>query len=170
MKKLLIAVAGFGLLASCGEGAGSISAKDGEITSSVSSSNQTPAEIQAELEAYEREEKKRQEAEEANMTSLSFDRMKHDFGDVKPESENKTTFTVTNTGDKPLIIEDVSASCGCTTPKKPEGPIAPGESDEIEVVFKPKPSQRNEIKKTVTVVANTNPKVTMLEIRSFVKE
>ena len=72
-------------------------------------------------------------------------------------------------GNKPLIISNVSASCGCTMPKKPEKPIAPGKSDVIEVVFKSKPSMKNEIKKTITVTANTIKKIHKLEIRAFVK-
>ena len=87
-----------------------------------------------------------------------------------PDSDNTTVFTVTNTGDKPLILEDVSASCGCTMPRKPEKPILPGESDVIEVTFHPKPGQVNEIKKSITVTANTMKKVHMLEIRAFVKK
>ena len=54
-------------------------------------------------------------------------------------------------------------------PQKPEGPIAPGKSDVIKVTFKSKPGQENEIKKTVTVTANTEEKIHLLEIRAFVK-
>ena len=33
-------------------------------------------------------------------------------------------FIFSNTGNAPLIIKKVQSSCGCTVPKKPEGPIA----------------------------------------------
>lgn len=72
---------------------------------------------------------------------MSFDKMEHDFGTVVEESVSNYSFKVTNTGSQPLIIDDVSASCGCTTPKKPEKPITPGQSDEIQVSFKPNVGQ-----------------------------
>src|SRR5690606_29007786 len=102
-------------------------------------------------------------------TTLEFDKLTHDFGNVKPEVENKTTFFVKNTGTKPLIIENVEASCGCTTPKKPEKPILPGDSDEISVTFKSNPGQTGEQKKSITVTANTAEKIHTLEIRAFIK-
>ena len=103
-------------------------------------------------------------------TTLKFDKLSHDFGTVKEESDNKTIFTVTNTGKFPLIIDDVKASCGCTTPSKPTKPIAPGKSDKIEVVFHPNRGQLNNQSKTVRVMANTNPKETMLKISAFVEK
>jgi len=40
-----------------------------------------------------------------------------------------------NTGTKPLVIVEATASCGCTVPQKPEKPILPGETGFIKVVF-----------------------------------
>jgi len=108
--------------------------------------------------------------EKAPLTSMKFDKMKHDFGNVKADTDNKTYFTVTNTGNNPLIIESVKASCGCTTPSKPEKPIMPGKSDKIEVVFHPKENQLKEQKKTVRVVANTTPGELVLNVRAFVEK
>ena len=103
-------------------------------------------------------------------TSLKFDKLTHDFGKVKEETDNKTVFRVTNTGKFPLIIDDVKASCGCTTPSKPTKPIAPGKSDKIEVVFHPNEGQLNKQSKTVWVTANTEPKETVLKITAFVEK
>ena len=103
-------------------------------------------------------------------TTMKFDRMKHDYGTIKADTDNKTFFTVTNTGKNPLIIETVKASCGCTTPKKPEKPIMPGESDKIEVVFHPKETQLKQQDKTVRVIANTDPSETVLNISAFVEK
>lgn len=157
------------LLAACSGGTGEkIEAKDGEIVSNIIAGSPSEKELEESLKSIKEEEERRLAEEKANSTTLEFDKLKHDFGDVSSESSSSTEFIVTNTGDKPLIIEKVSASCGCTTPKKPEKPIAPGASDIIEVTFKPKPGQKNEIKKTVTVKANTMEKVHTLEIRAFV--
>lgn len=169
MKKLLVTTLIVGSLVSCGgSSSNKITKKEGKITSSAASSNVSDAELEKQLAEFEKEEKERIAQLEASSTSLKFDKERHDFGNVGPDTDNITEFTVTNTGDKPLIIEDVAASCGCTMPKKPEGPISPGESDVIEVKFHPKPGQKNEIIKTVTVTANTVDKIHTVEIRAFV--
>lgn len=143
---------------------------NGQVISAIAAGDETPEELKEEIARIEAEEKKRMEEEAANITSIKFDRLRHDFGNVSSSSNNVTEFKVTNTGDKPLIIDNVQASCGCTTPKKPEKPIAPGESDIIQVSFKPKPDQKNEIIKTVTVASNTEPRINTLTIRSFVTD
>ena len=108
--------------------------------------------------------------ETAPLTSLKFDKEQHDFGKIKEDTDNKTVFRVTNTGKSPLIIKDVKASCGCTTPSKPTKPIAPGKSDKIEVVFHPKVGQLNKQSKTIRVTANTEPKETVLTISAVVEK
>ena len=104
----------------------------------------------------------------SNITSMRFDKIVYDYGKIIVDTDNKAFFTVTNTGDKPLIIENVSASCGCTTPKKPEKPIAPGKSDRIEDIFHPKDGQLDAQEKTITVFANTDSKIEVLKIMAFV--
>ncbi|MGV3631225.1 MAG: DUF1573 domain-containing protein [Bacteroidota bacterium] len=164
-KTIFLFVSLLGLLACSGEEKNS----DKEVVSSVAAGGQTEAEMKKELAEFEKQEKERIRKELESSTTLSYDKLRHDFGNVKPDSENLCKFKVTNTGKNPLIIESVTASCGCTTPHKPEKPIAPGEFDYIEVGFHPKPGQLNEIIKTVTVVANTLPKTSEISIRAYVK-
>lgn len=167
MKKNLIFVSAFALLFACSESKEQTASNDGQ--SLIAAGGQTEAELAKSLEEFNKAEEKRIAEEKAKVTSLKFDKVFHDFGDIKPDSQNNCRFEVFNTGDKPLIIEKVEASCGCTTPHKPEKPIPPGESDFIEVGFHPNPGQVNEITKTVTVNANTIEKTHELKIRSFVK-
>ena len=95
--------------------------------------------------------------------------MVHDFGDVKYPSENLFTFKFKNTGTLPLIIESATASCGCTVPNKPEEAILPGQIGELDVIFSPKEGQQGSVvTKQVTVIANTNPASTVLEIKANV--
>ncbi len=170
MKKTVVSIFAIAaVLTSCSNSSDTIESVEGEVRSTVIANSQTNAELDKELSDFEKEEAKREKEKAANLTTLEFDKVLHDFGDVEAEVENRTSFIVTNTGNKPLIISDVSATCGCTTPKKPEAPIAPGKSDEIVVTFKSKPGQKNEIKKTVTVTANTAEKVHKVDIRAFVK-
>jgi hypothetical protein len=139
-----------------------------EEPKSIVATHETVRELQQSLSDVEKEEQRQLAEELANLTTMSFDRRNHDYGKVTEDSDNTTTFRVTNTGKKPLVIEKVSASCGCTTPSKPEKPIQPGKSDEITVVFHPKVNQLGQQNKTVTVIANTDPKMEVLNISAMV--
>lgn len=169
MKSIFLAISAVGILAACSNSSNSIEVKESKVRSNYSAQNISDEELNKKMKEIQEAEAKKQEEEKRNQTTLKFDKLTHEFGDVASGSENTTNFLVTNTGDVPLVISDVSASCGCTLPKKPEGPIQPGESDEIQVTFKPKPSQKNLITKTVTVTANTAEKIHKLEISAFVK-
>lgn len=102
-------------------------------------------------------------------TTINFAEYEHSFGNIKQDSENKHIFTFTNTGTEPLIIENATGSCGCTVPNYPKAPIPPGGTGEIEVEYKPG-KQENAQTKTVTVVANTEPKETTLRITANVQK
>lgn len=95
-------------------------------------------------------------AEPAPTTTIQYESTFHDFGTINEGDEVKTVYKFTNTGNHPLIIKNTKASCGCTVPSKPEEPIMPGETGEIEVQFnsKGKPGAQS---KTITVTANTAP-------------
>lgn len=102
-------------------------------------------------------------------TTINFGNYEHDFGNIKQDSENKYTFTFTNTGTEPLIIENATGSCGCTVPNYPKEPIPPGGTGNIDVEYKPG-KQENAQTKTVTVIANTEPKETTLRIKANVQK
>ena len=102
-------------------------------------------------------------------TSVKFEKSLHNFGSVVSTSENKYNFEFTNTGDSPLVISNARGSCGCTVPNYPKTPIAPGETGEIEVIYRPK-NQSGPQTKTVTITANTEPANTVLTIKADVKE
>lgn len=102
-------------------------------------------------------------------TTIDFGATEHNFGKINQDSENTKIFKFTNTGNEPLIIQTATGSCGCTVPKFPKDPIAPGATGEIEVVYKPG-KQKGSQQKTVTVTANTEPAQTMLYIKAEVEE
>ncbi len=105
----------------------------------------------------------------AGSTTVEYMEESHDFGNVRYPSDNLYTFKFKNTGNEPLLIESATASCGCTVPNKPEEAILPGEIGELDVIFRPKEGQQGQVvKKRVTVIANTEPKQTYLEIKANV--
>ena len=71
----------------------------------------------------------------ASAQTISFDKTVYEYGNVKVGADGHRTFTVKNTGDKPLIISRVQASCGCTTPEWSQTPIMPGKTTELKVGY-----------------------------------
>ena len=71
----------------------------------------------------------------ASAQTISFDKTTYDYGTVKTGADGHRMFTVKNTGDKPLIISKVQASCGCTTPEWSQDPIMPGKTAQIKVGY-----------------------------------
>jgi hypothetical protein len=167
MKGLTIFILPLLVLAACTNQEG---ATKTEEPKSIVATDESIRELRQSLSDVEKEEQRLLAEELANMTTMSFDKTSHDYGKVPADTDNMTKFRVTNTGKKPLVIEKVSASCGCTTPSKPEKPILPGKSDEITVVFHPKETQLGQQNKTVTVIANTDPKMEVLSISAMVEK
>ena len=91
-----------------------------------------------------------------------------DYGTVEKGSDGVRVFVFTNTGNAPLIISDVKSTCGCTVPKKPEGPIMPGQTGEISVKYDT--NRVNPIRKTITVTSNADTPTVALKIKGEVLE
>ncbi len=88
------------------------------------------------------------------LTSVSFkDSILHK-GKMKEGEMLNIEFEFTNTGTEMLIIKNVTASCGCTIPEKPEEPIAPGNTGKIKATFDSR-GRAGMNQKVITVVANT---------------
>ncbi len=107
----------------------------------------------------------------ANYTTLQWlDSTSMDLGTVKEGAPVEVSYRFTNTGDKPLVIANVTASCGCTVPEKPEEPIAPGKQGTIKAKFDSK-GRKGTNNKVITVDANTKPSRTYeLKFKVEVKE
>jgi len=89
-----------------------------------------------------------------------------DYGIIEKGADGVRVFEFTNTGDAPLIISKVNSSCGCTVPKKPEGPILPGATGQIEVKYDT--NRVNPIRKTITVISNAETPTVALKIKGEV--
>jgi hypothetical protein len=100
------------------------------------------------------------------LTSVEWEVKTHDFGEIPKGEKQKYIFEFTNTGDNPLVISSATAGCGCTVPKKPEEPIAPGDKGEIEVEYNG--SGNGKISKNVTVLLNTDGGKEILNITANV--
>jgi len=102
-------------------------------------------------------------ANAANAPVMKFEKQSHDFGKIKTGQKVSADFKFTNTGKSPLIITDAIATCGCTKPEWPKGPIKPGESGNIHVVFN-SAAKMGLQDKMITITANTNPAQNMVHL------
>ena len=83
---------------------------------------------------------------------ISVDKDVHDYGTIKQGANGTCEFTVTNTGDQPLIITNCQGSCGCTVPKCEKEPIKPGEKSVITVKYDT--NRVGAFNKSVTIASN----------------
>lgn len=60
---------------------------------------------------------------------------KYDFGKIKQGEPVNYSFEIKNISDKPLVVENSWASCGCTTPERITEPIQPGATAKLKVQY-----------------------------------
>lgn len=102
----------------------------------------------------------------ANPTStadIKFDKMVHDYGEIKQGDNGECVFKFKNTGKEPLIITMCQGSCGCTVPACPKDPILPGKTGEIKVKYDT--NRLGPISKSVTVQSNAKSGTVTLQIK-----
>ncbi|MDP4263848.1 MAG: DUF1573 domain-containing protein [Bacteroidota bacterium] len=103
------------------------------------------------------EQKSKALKDSANFTTIQWlDSTFKDLGKVKEGAVVEVSYRFKNTGNHNLIIADVTAGCGCTTPDKPQEPIAPGKEGVIKAKFNSE-NHPGENRKDVYVLANTVP-------------
>ncbi len=66
---------------------------------------------------------------------IKFKETKYNFGKIKQGQPVTHDFVFTNISGTVVIIENAQASCGCTTPKWPQAPVAKGGSEKITAGF-----------------------------------
>lgn len=85
---------------------------------------------------------------------IKFDKTSHNFGTFKEAEPQTCVFTFTNTGDKPLVIQQAFSSCGCTVPEYTKQPIQPGKTGSIKVTYNGKGKFAGPFRKSVTIRSN----------------
>ena len=104
----------------------------------------------------EKNEPLKQQIEIKDPTTVQMIDSSYNFGKVAEGEVVEYNYRFKNSGSKPLVVTNVSASCGCTIPVKPEQPIKPGETGFIKVKFNSDHRVGN-AHKTVTVSSNAEP-------------
>jgi hypothetical protein len=105
----------------------------------------------------------------AQNEKVSFNETTHDFGTIGEDSGKASCeFIISNKSETPLLITNVSTSCGCTSPKWTKEPIAPGKTGTIEVAYNPA-GRVAPFTKTITVYTNQTSPVTLRIVGEVVK-
>ena len=78
---------------------------------------------------------KEAEAKAMPKTTIEFTEKRHNFGTIKEGEIAKHSFVFKNTGNNPLMVYNVVAGCGCTTPSWSKEIILPGQTGKIDVEF-----------------------------------
>ena len=99
---------------------------------------------------------------------ISLDKSVHNYGTIVQGSNGECFFTVSNTGNEPLLITRCKGSCGCTVPKCYKDPIMPGSTSSISVKYDTK--RIGPINKSVTITSNaTNEPTKVIRIKGKVE-
>ena len=108
---------------------------------------------------------------QAGKAEIKFDKTSHNFGQFSEKQPiQKCTFTFTNTGTAPLVINQAIASCGCTVPAYTKTPILPGKKGEITVTYNGTGKFPGHFKKTITVRSNATTEMTPLQVEGDMEE
>ena len=108
-----------------------------------------------------------QVADPSSLGSFEFPAMEYNFGTIKEGEVVEHLFKFTNNGQAPLVISNITASCGCTSPDWSKAPVMPGEEGFVKVVFN-SAAKSGAQAPTVSIQANTNPNVTRLQMKGTV--
>lgn len=103
-----------------------------------------------------------------NQAEIKFDVETHDFATVKEGVQATYEFKFTNTGNEPLILTNVQASCGCTTPKWSKEPLKKGESGVISAVYN-STGRPGAFNKAITITSNAKTPSKVIFIKGTVE-
>lgn len=100
-------------------------------------------------------------------TEVGIDNASLSLGRFDWHKEQKASFTLRNTGDKPLVIQDVVTSCGCTSVSYSPEPVLPGRDIALEVTYKAEHPEH--FNKTITVYCNAVSSPIILKVSGNAK-
>ena len=99
---------------------------------------------------------------------ITFEKTEHDFGKINEEDGRVSVdFAFKNEGMAPLVLSNVRASCGCTTPKWTKEPVEPGQTGVITVTYNPN-GRPGRFQKTVTITSNAKEPTAKVYIKGEV--
>lgn len=109
-----------------------------------------------------------QQNQDIKTDSIVFEKTVHDYGTVAQGADGNCEFKFVNKGKGPLVLNNVSASCGCTVPEWPKEPIEAGKTGVIKVTYNT--NSPGSFNKSITVYSNAVNSTVVLQIKGNVKQ
>jgi hypothetical protein len=106
--------------------------------------------------------------EKTDAPEITFENFEYDYGTIKRGSDGTAVFSFTNTGKEPLILSEVKATCGCTTPSWTKEPVLRKKQGEIVAVYNT--NIVGSFSKTIIVHSNAITSPVVLTIKGTVTE
>ncbi len=100
-------------------------------------------------------------------SEFKFEKETHDFGTIPYNKPASYEFTFKNVGSSPVILANVSPSCGCSVADFSKTPINPGDSGKIKVTYNA--ATKGPFTKSFTVQSNTKTPVKTLTVKGTVE-
>lgn len=101
-----------------------------------------------------------------NMPEIYFEETTYNYGTIEQNSDGTCEFEFKNTGKEPLLLTNVRASCGCTTPTWPKNPIKKNRKGTIVVKYNTR--IKGPFSKTIRVYSNAKTSPVTLTIKGKV--
>ncbi|MES2679662.1 MAG: DUF1573 domain-containing protein [Bacteroidota bacterium] len=98
--------------------------------------------------------------------SIKWKQVEIDLGEITQNQPVTVEFEFTNTGELPVVISGVQASCGCTSTNFSKTPVLPGETSKVSAIYNA--AAKGSFKKTVTVTTNAEEAVKVLTLMGSV--
>lgn len=92
---------------------------------------------------------------------ISSNKEVHNFGQIEWKNPVSVEYTITNTGNQPLVLTNVTTSCACSVPDWTKAPIAPGEKGTVKASFDAK--ALGHFEKTIGIYSNAEPHLVYLK-------
>jgi len=104
----------------------------------------------------------------SNLSEITFSYLEYDYGTIMKGGDGSCEFRFKNTGNEPLILSNVHASCGCTIPSWTKEPVMPGKEGVIKVTYNT--NRIGAISKSITVESNAKNSPVVLHIKGLVQD
>ena len=102
---------------------------------------------------------------------IKFEKTSVNLGEITPDSgKQKFEFKFLNSGNAPLVLTYVHASCSCIGVEYPRTPIAPGDSASISGFLNPGAVHETNFKRNILIRSNATPSQTRVFVTGKLKK
>lgn len=113
------------------------------------------------------QDKKAETKTNPNAPVFKFQEEIFDFGEIPEGPQVTHEFKFKNIGKEPLVLANVKASCGCTTPSWPKEPVLPGKESSVTATYNTQ-GRVGPFTKAISITSNASEAVKVISIKGTV--